>query len=799
MLFCMLAWPQFGHGQDADVGVSVADERDRAVSLARDGRFDDALALIATLRELAPENVGLLYDETVIFGWAGQDARVTENASLIDRHAAPEYVLGAIAKAFRNQQDFESARQWYAVMLETNPALLDARIGLVMTLADAGDIEAAWQVLAETPTDQQDAVQVTLAKAYIHELQGRYMDALARYQEALVIEPDNRAALRGKALVLRMALLPRQALDIGRAHPGLLSDEEMFALEADVVALQIRQGASSTYPVPRRFEGTDRAIAYLDELLEKPGIDPGTRRRLQFDRIVALSDRLRMTEAVMAYEAMQVAPEHTPTYVLVSVGQAYLYERKPAMASRYLEMAVAREPGSIDYKFRLFFAYADLQRHGRALELAESLLADLPPTNPVPGSDLAKGSDAYLRAAILVGLGKAFADQLADSQAHFEALLAELPHNTDFRQELANVYRWRGWLDRSLAEYAQVLAVEPDLLSARIGNAHAQLDAAHFERVDAELDSLARLYGDEPAVKSLGKRWQTHNRWEVLIDGQTGESTGSTFGQDQYEIDVNLYSQPIAYRLRAFLSAHEAYAEFPEGFVRRERYGAGLEYRHRRLLLSGSVTDAKDGDAVGFRGRLAYRASDFWTLSTRVETNSNASPLRAEPEGVTGDLVGLDARYARHESAAIWASATQLSISDGNTLNSFMLGAERRLFNGADYKLALLGEAYYGTSEFDDAIYYSPRESVSWMAGLRNEWAMYRRYDLALIHRLTGKAGEHDQGSFGSNRIWSAEYEFSLQISPRLSARIGVLRTRNVYDATREYGTFLLAGISGRL
>ena len=151
---------------------------------------------------------------------------------------------------------------------------------------------------------------------------------------------------------------------------------------------------------------------------------------------------------------------------------------------------------------------------------------------------MVQGSEEYLRAAIMVGLARAYADQLAESQQHFEKILAALPHNTDIRQELANVYRWRGWIDRSLSEYAQVLAVEPGLVSARLGNAHTQLDNRDYVSVEQELEYLEQNYPLEPAIAGLEKRWNDHNRYELLIDSSAGRSSGSTFGEDQYRIDA---------------------------------------------------------------------------------------------------------------------------------------------------------------------------------------------------------------------------------------------------------------------
>ncbi len=52
---------------------------------------------------------------------------------------------------------------------------------------------------------------------------GDLIQALAHYDALLADTPENRDALRGKVLVLRLLLLPRQALQLAREYPGILS------------------------------------------------------------------------------------------------------------------------------------------------------------------------------------------------------------------------------------------------------------------------------------------------------------------------------------------------------------------------------------------------------------------------------------------------------------------------------------------------------------------------------------------------------------------------------------------------
>lgn len=770
----------------------------RAIDLARAGEFDDSLALFEELRAADPADLELLYDQIVVLGWADRDEQAIALASGIDAEIAPDYVLRSIAKSWRNLRNFEDAAKWYSMLLARSERDIEARAGLAMVYADAGRYEEARQVLNAHPDPETDQVQLNLAAGYIAERQGRPLEALASYQSVLDSEPGNRPALRAMVLLLRSILLPQEALALARQYPDLVSADEIVHLEADVAALRIRFGAQSSYPATQKFAGTDVALTDLDELLARNDLAPEVRQRLIYDRVVALADRLRSAEAIEVFETNLAETDDLPVYVLASVGRAYLHERQPELARHYLEMALERDPNNLEIQFRLFYAYTDLQEHELALTLAQSLVQSLPPVREIPGTGLVRSSEEYLRAVIMVGLARAYANQLSQSQQHFENLSTSLPHNTDIRQELANVYRWRGWTDRALSEYSQVLAVEPDLLSARVGYAHTQLDNRNYKSVERELAYLKEQFPFEPAVAALEKRWDVHNRQELTVDASAGESSGSTFGEDQYQIDAAWYSTPIAYRYRAFVTTHDAYAEFPEGDWRRRRVGAGAEFRHKRWLASAQLSGDRSGGDLGLRSSIDYRINDYFEVGGRLETHSNSMPLRGERAGISSDLLGLTATYSRHESTVVEGGYLFQDFTDGNVSRSLYVNGRQRVVNLPEYKLSVLGSIYNFSSDEDDVPYFSPKNRLSWNVGVSNDWIMYRRYEFGLSHNLKGTVGQVNQSGYGREPTWELEYNFYADFDLRWGAFVGFRRTSNVYDSTREYATFILGGLRGR-
>ena len=665
-------------------------EHDLAITLARAGDHAEALEILSRLRGVHPEDAQLLYDETVILTWADRDADAIANAADIDREAAPDYVLDAVARAYRDTGRYTDASAWYQALLDRNPQNVDARIGLAFNYFDAGNIDAAHTVLEEAPEAGADQTRLAVAEAYLFEREERHIDALARYQTALEISPGDPAALRGMALVLRELLLPQKALAIADKHPGILDKNEIAQLEADVAALEIREGAQAQYPEERRFEATDRALVRLEALLAEPDV----RQRLEYDRIVALVDRGRTAEAVEAFDSLDKAPDDLPVYVLERAGTAYLEEHQPSKARPLLENAIERAPENLELNFRIFYVYADLREYDKADKVAEKLLTEIAASRPAD-------DPSYLRARILVGLSRAYADRLGDAQQYFESLAAEIPHNTQIRGELANVYRWRGWVDQSLEQYGQILAVEPDFVSARVGETHTLMDAHEFDDVERALADLELRHGKEDAVRSLARRWENHNRSEIYIDTRFGESSGTTFGDEQYEINASWYSRPFDNRYRALVRTYDAFAEFPEGDAHRKRAGLGVAYAYARWRANAVLTADRSGGDAGIDLDARYRYSDQLSFGGRFETQSTDTPLRGYRVGVSSDLFRVSTRYAPDEATSVGLALSIQHLSDGNKARSFLLDgvqllgayekalAHAAVFHDADDLLAL--------------------------------------------------------------------------------------------------------------
>jgi len=764
-----------------------------AIEIARAGRYAESLALITELRSSYPDSRALLLDEILVLSWAEDDERVQSLAATMIPADAPVDVRVAIGKSMRNLGRFDDAVFWYLSAVDSAPGEAQARIGLALAYADAGEGELARQALLPLREEAAGLTHFDLAMAYVEERAGRWLQAMASYDRVLATDPRNRSALRGKALVLRRLLLPNEALALAAAHPGILTDAEIERLRADSIALEVRYGTQVPYPVTQRHVMTDRAIAEIDASLSAGVADPQTELALRSDRIIALANRGSSAAAVAEFEALEARQVTLSAPVLAAVGKAYLEEREPRQARAALERAVALEPQNIDFRFALFYAHTELNDYDAALALAEQLASELPLTleaSRAPNPD-------RLHAEILVGVALAYADRLAEAQAQFERWLSEAPSNPDLRHELANVYRWRGWYDRSLFEYRQVLAVEPDLLEAQVGLAQTELDRSDFDAVASAVDNLNRDFGEEPAVARLTSQWALQNSSELRLDVTTNSSSGVTFGSDQHNVVLTWLSAPMENRYRAFASSREFFAEFPEGDSRRRRLAGGVRYQYGRWLASAEISGGNGGD-VGARGSVDYRLSDYWLLSSAIEMDSDSVPLRGYRAGVESDLISVRARFAPNETLSVGFGAAFDELSDGNSRTQLSAEGRRRLINQSKLIVELIGEAFLGKRRTDEVPYFSPRHDAGALVGAELQWRALRAYEKRLTHVFRAELGSYDQAGYASSGIWRVAYMMPFELNQRFSTWLGVWRNRMHYDGADEYSTTISATVQFR-
>jgi hypothetical protein len=100
-------------------------------------------------------------------------------------------------------------------------------------------------------------------------------------------------------------------------------------------------------------------------------------------------------------------------------------------------------------------------------------------------------------------------------------------------------------------------------------------------------------------------------------------------------------------------------------------------------------------------------------------------------------------------------------------------------------------------SSKEDAVYFNPERGLELLVGVDNVWRQFRLYDKALRHRFGANAGIYDQKQFGSDHVWTLDYDLNWDINEQLAMRVGWQRSRRVYDGGPEYATYWSFGFNG--
>lgn len=783
----------FGVGIVYAVDTIAADEKiyQRALDQARQGEFADALRQFEGLIKSHPDNRRYYFDYIAVLGWAEYDQKVVDQLPQLEVSGTPVYVLETVAKSARNLRKYQISIDFYRASLRKDKQRVQSRRGLAMALVDNGQADEALQVLDAAPGDQASMMEVLEARAYVLYMKQDYFSALAMYEKILTGAPKNRDAQRGQILATARLGAPHEALRMGHKSPKLLSNAELDAIEEDAIATEIRWGRLRQGSSTQRYLLTDKAINHLHEKLQGLNVDEQAKsslaRRYQFDLIVALADRQRMSEVIEVYEQLVVDGVVMPAFVLASAADAYLYLEQPEHARDLYRQVLVQQPDNFDSSIGLFYAYLEIEDHEQAHTIIDELANRTPIWIKYDEVAQPQPNPQKIQADTTAAMARAFSDQLEYSYQSLRRLNMQAPYNADIRSDLAYVSFLRGWPRHALSDFELALAADPGHLGARSGHANALLNLYEFQQAETEIQILDDEYPGSKGVVDLQRLWEVHNMHELRIDVARGLNSGFQEGSDDLTLNTYLYARPQHNHYRPYLLGHLARAKFPQGNVNYRRYGVGLEYRRRDIELIGELTTgAGDQNEAGLGARLNWIPDDYWRFDFAVDSYSNDIPLRARLDDIDGWSTSLNTAYRYSESRRIDLRLQRIDFSDDNLRTGATFTYMERLVTGPRYKLDGTLELSMSQNTRDDAPYFNPEADAFQGVMLTNEWLTLRRYARALRQRLGLGLGNYHQNGFGSHGTWSARYEHDWGINDQLNLMYGISRSRNIYDGDSE-------------
>lgn len=775
--------------------------QERAVSLARAGEFNEALAILGELHQQSPDSQSVTYDYLSVLGWAGRDGEAVALAEGLPLDLAPAYVLEAVGKAQRNTRRFEEATALYARALARFPGHRDFIEGHVYALAEAGDFGAADERIARLRAQHPRELWPLRLDAYVATLRGDFLAVLDRNQRILALAPENPAALRGRILALEALGATHRAQVYAEQHPHLFSRIELLRLHTGRAAQQVRWGSLEPVSEDLRFTETDRALALIEEnLAGLDAKDPVARPFVfqgRFDRLVALRDRVRMAEAAAEYESLSDEGISPPAYALQAAAEAYLHLRKPEVARDLYLRVLAEEPENFEAGLGLFYAYIETEDFLRAYDLVDRMQAKQPVWRQGRGVG---ANRERLDADVAAGLARVFANDLTEGQRRFATMHAIAPHNPDLVRELANIYAARGWPRLAQQTYADGLGIALGHPGLQMGHAATRLDLREYDEAQAEIADLYRRFPENRQVQRLRLLWDTHELRELRAEAAYADSSGAEPSSQELRLGSTLFSSPFLTHYRAFISGFWSQADFPEGRGIYQRYGGGLEYLGRDLIASlAASANHSDGDDLGLAFSGTWYRDDHWSFPFSLEMFSADTPLRALRNDVDADAARLGVDYRQSELRSMGLGGQIMDFSDGNQSGRMSAYWRERLVTRSHYKLDGVVDLYASTQRRDDVPYFSPEQDFSAELTLDNDWLLYRRYSRTFGHRLALSGGGYWQKGFGANPVAAILYEHNWQADYRFSLSYGAVLSRRVYDGDGETGVEYYLRLGWRL
>jgi biofilm PGA synthesis protein PgaA len=772
---------------------------DALIARARAGDYEPALAMLRQQGPAAGRQA--VYDHIVIAGWAGRPAEaVAAYETLPAASAPPADIQLAVARAYRDLRRWPEALAAYRAGLRRHPGQSAFAAGEIMTLADAGQTEAARRAGQDWVARAPRNVDARLALGYVHARLGQPYEALHQADKALAIAPGTPYVLREYIDALGRARLAQPALELARQHPDLFDARQLRRLEGDALAQQVRLASMPTRGEAERFVIADRALARYDELIPAwQALGDAARdeaRRARIDRLHALHARARMTDVVREYEALRAEGVAVPRYALNDVASAYLYLRQPEKARDLYRQVGADDAfrnddaqDRLSTETGLYYALAEAEQFDQTGAVTDAIGSGYAPWLYYKGQATRNPNDLKLESEQTVAAARLQADDTVAAEQRLADMVANAPNNSTLRADLASVYRRRDQPRASERELKLAETLAPRALSVENGQGFTALDLQEWRQAEAlSADTLERA-PENLTSRRLAREWEVHNKAELRISGYRGLASDSPVnGNGDFGIDAVLYSPPIDYNWRAFGGGGYATGDFEEGRGNYRWLRTGVEWRGRDLTVEGEVSTHSYGHGVkpGLRLSAAYDIDDHWQVGGSGELLSRETPLRALTNDITANRLTGFVRWRANERREWTLSLSPSRFSDGNQRWELGLDGRERVYTAPHLKADLTLDLSTQRNSRDGAPYYNPRSDLMALPGARLTHTLYRRYETAWEQIGTVGAGSYTQQGYGTGGVIALGYGQRYRANDVLDMGAMVTGISRPYDGQRE-------------
>ncbi len=791
-LLGVFTWAQ--PAQAADPGY------DQVIQQARQGDYPPALQYLQQIVANNPKDVRARYDLLAINSWAGNNDVAIQQYQKLNSEGLlrdpPAYVSDAAARAYRGQKGYPQALQLYRQAIIKSPNDWDLRINEIQTLSDMGENNLA---LARINAVRPNARGVTLdnldlAQAVALERGGHAQEASDVYQKILARNPSNEEARRRLTALLSDNKQAPRAAAIASDDPKAFKPAELRRFEGNASAQLIRQGRQPLSELGR-YGDTDLALEKLEAQQAKWSGNQtvvDSYRRATYDRIVALRDRSRMKDVLLAYKDLraQPNPESIPTFVEQAVGDAYLYLRYPEQAEKYYNVVLKADPDDLQTRENLFYAQMEQEHQKEAMATLKELQARSAKATPADQRN----------AALLTAKAKGYVDDWKGAQDQIEPIVKNNPKDIAANVALGDVYLSRGWPRKAEPRFAAAQQNDQapvKSLSWQVGQAYNAMDLADYPTMNRDVERLRRVYPENLAVQRLTNGWDVYQRPELYVRFSPihRDNTIGT-GWNAFQ-NTAFLSSPTFYDNRtrvyaSFTDTHDKVRE-ADGYWRRSALGVQQNWRDWHFNAAVTENDYYDDNhRVGGIAEATFSPNDYWEYAVRGELMTADTPLRGLRNGVTGNSVVGSVKYTANELWNVKGRVGAVDFSDNNNREYYGADGKFRWMNYPYVKGDLLGGISGSLNSKQNVPYFSPKADFGFNIGPKFEQLLYRSYDVKYTHAISVLPGAYFQTNANAQFIASATYEQRFAPTQAFNTGWSATFARQSYDGRRENAVILM-------
>jgi biofilm PGA synthesis protein PgaA len=684
----------------------------------------------------------------------------------------------------------------------------------VLGLAERGQFEQAEVLLNQHlhwPYGKE-SLPLLRMRAELYQRKNNFVDEAETYHQILQLIPNDRVALRGRAFATLHMGAPHLAVKYAEQHPDAFTQAELLDLHQASAGRSTKWGTveGKAGIGQQRFQSTDKALLQNDTvrtLHVQHKSDSPSGRYTEFDRMVALRDRVRMQEVIALYQTLKQRQIEIPAYALVAVADAYLYQREPESARDLYLQALALSKHDRDYPNRewqlnLFNAYLDAYDFDAARELIDKLVVDIPPVLNKGLRGVEVDNEVYEEARINQAYARINADQYEEGQSLLDKTLETAPFNMGVRLASGDLLQLREQPRAAQRQYASVLVDDPSNSSASAGIAETAIALNDSQTAKHQLDTLTQYYPENREVQRLQQLFATYQQPLLTVTSGWGKSPtgGGNRGNQNWQVDTMLHSPLFNQQWRVFAHTFNAEADFGDATGIRRRAGVGADYRSPAWRISGEINqDQTRLDNYGFSMNTSWLPNDHWGFDLEFESNSNNIPLQASAAGISMKSIKLGMNYIHNESRSLNANLGYSWLSDSNRRVEVGANWQERWWSGPVYKLDTTVGVFSSDNSFSNAVYFNPRRDYSIEAQISNEWTLWRDYQRSFKNRLMLGAGEYWQQGFASGMTSVMRYEHEWNLDPIRTVSYGVAYERHPYDGVANETTSVFLNLTWHL